>query len=88
MTVNTLVNIKYLNSSKNVLNVWVRKSATHSKKQLDSGAYDLEIVNLIERNNKLTWMKNIIFFKIALKTNPLIVLIIAVWRISSDLFRI
>lgn len=83
-----MVNIKYLNSSKNVLNVWVRKSATHSKKQLDSGAYDLEIVNLIERNNKLTWMKNIIFFKIALKTNPLIVLIIAVWRISSDLFRI
>lgn len=83
-----MVNIKYLNSSKNVLNVWVRKSATHSKKQLDSGAYDLEIVNLIESNNKLTWMKNIIFFKIALKTNPLIVLIIAVWRISSDLFRI
>lgn len=83
-----MVNIKYLNSSKNVLNVWVRKSATHSKKQLDSGAYDLETVNLIESNNKLTWMKNIIFFKIALKTNPLIVLIIAVWRISSDLFRI
>lgn len=83
-----MVNIKYLNSSKNVLNVSVRKSATHSKKQLDSGAYDLEIVNLIESNNKLTWMKNIIFFKIALKTNPLIVLIIAVWRISSDLFRI
>ena len=83
-----MVNIKYLNSNKNVLNVWVRKSATHSKKQLDSGAYDLETVNLIESNNKLTWMKNIIFFKIALKTNPLIVLIIAVWRISSDLFRI